>query len=55
MAQGFSQVYKIDYIKTFAPIIRWELLRIFLAIAVMLRMILVQMDVIGGYLESRLS
>ena len=36
IAQGFSQVYEINYTKTFAIGIRQYLLRIFLAIAVML-------------------
>ena len=55
VAQGFSQVHGIDYTKTFAPTIRHELLRIFLAIAATLGMILIQMDVIEAYLESALG
>ena len=55
VAQGFSQVHGIDYMETFAPTIRRESLRIFLAIATMLEMILMQMDVIGAYLESALG
>lgn len=41
VAQGFSQVHEIDYTKTFAPTIRRESLRIFLAIAAILGMILI--------------
>ena len=41
--------------ETFAPIIRRKSLRIFLAIATMLGMILMQMDIIGAYLESALG
>ena len=52
VAQGFSQVYGIDFKETFAPTIKQELLKIFLAIATMLGMILLQIDVIGAYLES---
>lgn len=48
-------MYGIDYKETFAPTIRWESVRIFLAIATMLGTILLQMDVIGAYLESPLS
>ena len=52
VAQGFSQMYRIDYTETFALTIRRESLKIFLAIATMLGMILFQMNVIGAYLES---
>ena len=48
-------MHGIDYTETFAPTIRRESLRIFLAIATMLGMILIQMDVIGAYLESALD
>ena len=41
VAQGFSQVNRIDYTKTFAQMVRRKLLRIFLAIAVILKMILI--------------
>ena len=52
VAQGFSQVHGIDYTEIFAPIVRHESLRIILAIAVILEMILIQMDIVGAYLES---
>ena len=39
----------------FAPIIRRESLRIFLAIVVILGIIFMQMDIIGAYLKSTLS
>ena len=55
IAQGFSQMHGIEYIETFSPKIRRKSLRIFLAIAAMLEMILIQMDVVGAYLESVLS
>lgn len=54
VAQGFPRVHGIDHTKTFAPAIRREALRIVLAIAAMLGMIPLQMDVIGAYLESAL-
>lgn len=41
MAQGFAPVPEIDYTKTFAPTIRRKSLRIFLAIAAMIGMILI--------------
>ena len=53
--QGFLQMHGIDYTETFAPIIRQELLSIFLAIATLLGMIILQMHVIGAYLENTLG
>ena len=55
MVQKFSQVYEIDYIKTFIPIIRRELLKIFLSIVAILGMILIRIDVVKVYLKSALS
>ena len=48
----FSQIHNTDYTETFAFIIRRESLRIFLVIATMLGIIILQIDVIGAYLES---
>ena len=48
-------MHEIDYTKTFSPMIRCKSLRIFLAIAIMLEMILIQIDIVGSYLESALS
>lgn len=53
--QKFFQLHGIDYIKIFAPTIKYELLKIFLAITVILGMILIQMDIIEAYLESVLG
>ena len=55
VTQGFFQVHGIDYTETFATIIRRESLRIFLAIALILEMILLQIDIIGAYLENPLG
>ena len=55
VAQGFSQVHGIAYTETFSPTIRRKSLRIFLANAAMLGMILIQRDVVGAYLQSALS
>lgn len=52
VAQSFTQIYGIDYTEIFVSTIRRELLRIFLAIAIMLEMIILHMDVIGTYLKS---
>ena len=55
VVQRFSQVYGIDYIKIFTPIVRRKSLRIFLAIATMLELILIQINIVGAYLESALD
>lgn len=55
VAQGLSQVHGIDYMETFAPTIRRESLRIFLAVTAMLGMTVIQMNVIGAYIESALG
>lgn len=52
IVQKFSQVYGIDHNNILAPIIRYELLKIFQAIAITLKMRLIQIDVIKAYLES---
>lgn len=48
-------MHRIDYIETFAPIVRYKLLRIFLIIATMVEIIFIQIDMIRAYLESMLG
>ena len=55
VAQRFSQVYEIDFIEIFAPTVKRKSLRMFLVIAAMLEIILIQMDVVGAYLETVLG
>lgn len=55
IVQEFSQVHSIVYTETFALTIRWQSLRIFFAITVILGMILLQINVIVAYLESTLD
>lgn len=45
-------MYGINYINTFVPTIRQELQKIFLAIILVIKMILIQMDMIGTFLKS---
>ena len=52
VAQGFSQVHGIDNTEAFTLIMRYEALRILLAISRMLGIILIQIDVIGAYLVN---
>ena len=55
VVQRFAQVHEIDYTKIFTPIIKYELLKVFLAIAMMIGMILIQMDKVGAYFENGLD
>ena len=55
VTQKFSQVYRIDYTEIFALIIKHKLLRIFLVIAIILGIILVQINTVRSYLESAIS
>ena len=55
VAQGFSQVQGIDFSETFAPTVRRESLRIYLALCLMLNLFIHQVDIVGAYLESPLG
>lgn len=55
VAQGFSQIHGIDYEETFAPTVRRESLRMFLAIVAAKDMELHQMDIVAAYLASELG
>lgn len=52
VAQGFSHVQGLDFSETFAPTVRRESLRIYLAICVALNLLIHQVDIVGAYLES---
>lgn len=55
VAQGFSQIYGVDFNETFSPTVRRQLLRIFLAISCLFNFIIEQVDIVGAYLESLLG
>ncbi len=52
MARGFTQVNENDYKETFAPTIRYNLLRIFLAIAVKNNLRVHQLDIVTSFLAE---
>ncbi len=52
VAQGYSQIPGIDLNETFAPTVRRESLRIFLAVSALLGFSVEQIDIVGAYLES---
>ena len=55
VAQSFSQIPGINFAETFAPTVRRESLRIYLAVCLFLNFIIHQVDIVGAYLESDLS
>ena len=55
VAQGYTQVERVDFDETFAPIARLESIRILLAIANHLNFKLYQMDVKSAFLNGMLQ
>jgi len=55
VAQGFSQVYGIDYSETYAPVARYQTLRMLVAIAAAKNLELDQVDVETAYLNSTVT
>jgi Reverse transcriptase (RNA-dependent DNA polymerase)/gag-polypeptide of LTR copia-type len=55
VARGFSQVYGIDYFETFAPTVRMDTLRVFLAVAAEKDWELIHMDIKNAFTESHLK
>ena len=53
--QGFLQKYGIDYVETFAPVVRMEVLRLILSIAAVLDWEIHQMDVKTAFLNGVLE
>ena len=55
LARGFTQVHGIDYEETFAPTIRYDALRIFLAIATKNNWRVHQLDIVTAFLAGKLD
>ncbi|GJY05292.1 retrovirus-related pol polyprotein from transposon TNT 1-94 [Tanacetum coccineum] len=55
VAQGYNQQEGIDYDETFAPVVRLEAIRIFLAFATYMNLIVYQMDVKSAFLNGKLE
>ncbi|GJX81460.1 retrovirus-related pol polyprotein from transposon TNT 1-94 [Tanacetum coccineum] len=55
VAQGYNQQEGIDYDETFAPVARLEAIRIFLAFATYMNIIVYQMDVKSAFLNGKLK
>ena len=55
VARGFTQVYGVDFEETFAPTIRYDALRIFLAIAGKNNWKVHQVDIVTAFLAEKLD
>ena len=55
VAQGFRQVYGLDYFETFSPVVRYESIRILFALASQFKLIIHQMDVTTAFLNGSLD
>lgn len=55
VAQGHTQKAGIDYTETFAPVVRYESVRVYLTIAASLNLTIHQMDVDTAFLNSELD
>ena len=55
VAQGYSQVYGIDFEETYAPTVRYDTLRLLFAIAAIEDWEIHQMDAISAYLAGELK
>lgn len=52
ITQSFLQIYGINFARTFGLIVRKKILKKFLAIAIMLKLTLLQINVISAYLKN---
>ncbi|GJY93476.1 retrovirus-related pol polyprotein from transposon TNT 1-94 [Tanacetum coccineum] len=55
VAQGYNQQKGINYDETFAPVARFEVIRIFLAFATYMNFIVYQLDVKSAFLNGKLK
>lgn len=55
VAKGFSQRFGVDYHRTFAPVARFESIRLMLALAAELDLTIWQFDVVTAYLNGNLE
>src|SRR5579859_3593957 len=55
VARGFSQIYGIDYLDTYAPVVKLASIRILLAIAAIHGLEIHQMDVVTAFLAGELE
>jgi hypothetical protein len=55
VARGFEQKDGVDFLETFAPVVRWETIRVLIAIAVHLNWPIHQLDILTAFLNDILK
>lgn len=55
VAKGCSQIFGIDYMETFSPVVRYNSIRYLLALAVQRNLIIHQMDAVTAFLQGDLE
>ena len=55
MTRGFSQIYDVDYLDTYAPIVKLASIRILLAIAAIYGLEIHQMNIVTTFLTGDLE
>ena len=55
MTRGFSQIYGVDYLDTYAPVVKLASIRILLAVAAIYGLEIHQMDVVTAFLAGDLE
>lgn len=54
-ARGFTQIYGIDFDETYAPVVKFTSIRVFLTKAILMKMTIHQMDVVTAFLNAPLD
>jgi hypothetical protein len=54
-ARGFTQVQGVDFDETYSPVVKYTSIRVFLVKAVLMKMVIHQMDVVTAFLNAHLD
>lgn len=55
VARGFEQTDRVDFLETFAPVVRWETIQTLIALAIHLNWPIHQVDVLTAFLNGILK